>query len=347
MDNFYEILGITTSATESEIRRAYRILARRYHPDLNPTEAASDKFKKISEGYRLLSDAGQRKKYDADLEIHRKKTTNGAFAAYEREQAKKDSATERYIRSQAKDYEKIRKMQEVNSQRRQVENSSLLEDAFHTTRTIFDTFKSNAKKIIHKKTAPQKNKSASPEQSHKVNSLAIIEVSITVYDSIVGVRKTVEIEEPEGVRKLRVGIPAGARNGSLIRMRSSQNQEELVIVVRLARHPFMSIDARGLIIEIPLTLEEAIKGASIKVPTLDEEQIMLKIPPGSQSGTELRVRSKGIKEKDGRGDLIYRVMIQIPENFENQSTGFLNSLAADYKNSIRSALPRTLLERVA
>ena len=77
MDNYYKILGVTTAATATEIRRAYRILARRYHPDLNPGKASEDTFKKIAQAYSILSDAEQRQQHDAALE-----STKSSFATY-------------------------------------------------------------------------------------------------------------------------------------------------------------------------------------------------------------------------------------------------------------------------
>jgi DnaJ-class molecular chaperone len=167
-----------------------------------------------------------------------------------------------------------------------------------------------------------------------------------MHDAIFGVKKALEIPEPEGQRKVSVKIPAGVRSGSVIRLRAkNMPNEDLVLIVRVAAHPFLTIQARGLVAEIPITIQEAIVGAHISVPTLDEA-VSIKIPPGSQSGSELRLKNRGLTLKDGtRGDLFVRLMIRVPETAD--AVGLkekASELDAYYSNNVRQGLPKHLVE---
>jgi DnaJ-class molecular chaperone len=184
------------------------------------------------------------------------------------------------------------------------------------------------------------------ELSMGVQRISVVEVSLSLRDAVTGVKKAIEISEPEGARKVSVKIPPGSRNGSVIHLRSTAPPgEELVLVVRVAAHPTMSLQPKGLVVEVPVTVAEALCGASVTVPTLDEP-ISIKIPAGSQSGTELRIRERGVLQKDGsRGDLFYRLMIKVPE--AAQAVGLREKsqeLDKYYESAVRQPLPRTLLE---
>ena len=361
MENYYDLLGLTQSATEAEIRKAYRDLARRFHPDINPDKNSEDKFKAITEGYNVLTNINERKKYDRELDRFLKKTINKKFNAYRTQQAKarttRPAATERYYNAQKEDYENIKNFQ---TQRRSVpadKKNKSQDSIFNTLKTGFNRLSDGARSIFFEPDAQRQESTGSttaqeaeayqqknPGNGTAVSKISIIEVSVTMNDVLTGVKKTVEIEEADGMRKIRVAVPAGVRSGSVVRMRSaSKPEEELVLVIRVAKHPFMQIDSRGLIVDVPITPHEAVTGASIKVPTLEEEQILLKIPPGSQSGEELRVKGKGIADRSGTGDIYYRLLIQLPVN--PLATGIADSaetLSRYYTAPLRMDMPKSL-----
>jgi curved DNA-binding protein len=198
----------------------------------------------------------------------------------------------------------------------------------------------------------QKVTNSGPEQATKsteaapLRSVSVIEVSLSLKEAVFGVKKAIEIPDPTGPRKLSVTIPPGVRSGSVVRLRSKSNPgEDLVLIVRLATHPFLSIQARGLVAEIPVSVLEAHAGASISVPTLDEP-VSVKIPAGSQSGSEIRLRNRGIPLKNGdRGDLFIRLLIKIPDSVG--AVGLKEHFAAldqYYSSAVRNGLPKTLLD---
>jgi len=340
MKNHYAILGLNSSATAEEIRRAYRILARRYHPDVNPEVSSAEKFKDISVAYKTLSDASRRGQYDIELERLERNSVKEKVRAYKDQQNREDlwkqtfkQAAEAQMRNPGTQNTQGRRSSPGGKPSPFRDMAQTLKQFYNKTKSVLST------PISLFPTSSSKNKSAN------ISKISIIEVSITMKDAICGVKKTVEISEPEKVRKVSVRVPAGVRNGSVVRLRARNSPgEDLVLIVRIASHPFLSMQTKGLIAEVPITISEALSGASIKVPTL-EEQVLVKIPENAQSGTELRLKGKGIPLKDGsRGDLFIRLMIKVPES---ASALGLQEKAAEldayYETGVRHAFPQSLM----
>lgn len=342
MENYYQILGVRQSATQDELRRAYRILARRYHPDVNPGEKSGERFKAIAHAYSILSDAGKRSAYDLELE---KFTRGYAHAAYRAQaQRARPSARERYEAVQRK----IRQEQErMQAELRQRDLRRETGGAAHAGKQLGKSlvwareraadFSAGFRKALH---IPRKVRESFGKK------ISVIEVSLTVNEAITGLKKSIEVSEPEGVRKISVTIPSGVRTGSVIHIPAQDRLgEDLILIARLSYHPFMTIQSKGLVVDIPVTVKEAITGATIKVPAIDGST-MIKIPQGTQSGTEIRVKEAGIQTKDGaRGDIFYRVLIRVPES--SLAVGIeekAGALEEYYERSVRGDLPETLLQ---
>ena len=361
--NYYQILGLNSSATDAEIRRAYRILARRYHPDVNPGEASVEKFKAIAEAYDVLSDPVKRKQFDIMLERQQGTYGSKQFHAYQ-EHIKRRTATEKYYQAQKADYEQIKAWQgQAGSRPRasfkpQEGPSSKIERPSRTAQSV--NLKRDLKfpgvgldlkeRLLQANTALQgwlgKVFPSLPQQkTANVTKISILETSVTINDIINGARKTIEIEEPEGRRKIKVKIPIGTRDGALLRLKSTTcPNEEIVVIVRVAKHPFLSIQPRGLTLQVPITIGEAISGATISIPTL-KEPASLKIPPNTQSGSEFRLKGSGLPEKEGAGDLIVRVLVRVPES--SNAVGIKEKaveLDRYYEQGVRQNLPKSLLQ---
>ena len=177
-----------------------------------------------------------------------------------------------------------------------------------------------------------------------------MEVSISVFEAIAGVRKTIEVAEKNGeIKKISVAIPSGVRQGSIVRLRSKENEtEEIIIVIRVAHHPWLSMSHRGLTLEIPITVAEAISGAKVQVPSLGDP-LLVTVEPGMQSGREVRLKGQGIPLADGtRGDLFIRFMIKVPTGAETpETTGELTALEALYQTPVREHLPKSIMDAEA
>jgi len=350
MENYYEVLSVNSSATEDEIRRAYRILARRYHPDVNPGKVNSDKFRKIAEAYETLNDSEKRRQYDIELESSQRKQFNQRYKGYASTSSQgtttpRGTATDRYYEAQKADYEKIRKMQAKHAATAATQVRTPKPGTLPDLKALYGQVRKGAKSFLKYAAYKPKDESKPKGRKVQVSKISIIEVSITMHDVINGIRKTVEIQDDNTSRKINVRIPPAVKNGSIIRMRANNLPgEEIVLIIRIAKHPMLSIESKGLILEIPVTVNEAISGSNIKIPTL-EDPVMLKIPPNTHGGTDFRLRGKGIKNKEGDGDLFARVTIRVPESAH--AVG-IKEKAAEldeyYENPVRKELPKSLLE---
>ena len=307
MENYYIILGISSAASMQEIRRAYRILARRYHPDVNPGAESEAKFKTIAEAYKILNDPKKKSEYDAKLSESESATRerHRAFSAYDH--AAKHAQTRRTRTPPA--WNKSEWKEEKISEASDTMDSwaSRLKDlSFNKTKTRL--------KNLFPENFPFSKRSRTRRRGSQIDQLLIVEASISVFDAIKGVKKSVEIGDEKKSRKASVTIPPGARNGSIIRFRDKNNpSEELVIIVKVAAHPTLSITQRGIIVEVPVTVNEAIYGGQIQVPALDGQATIV-VMPGSSSGSEVRLAQSGISAKDGsRGDIFYRLQVKVPD----------------------------------
>ena len=329
MQDHYKTLGVNSSATQDEIRRAYRILARRYHPDVNPGKSSEEKFKSIASAYKILNDPKKRREYDAD---------------YDRFQI-------------AKFAEKFKeKIRQSTGFRRPQEQKESAKTAKHEKRSVprakrnYEIWLKNSDNAIRAgyEKISKLFKFGKKKEPASILSVSIIEVSVSMKEAIFGQRKTIEIPGSEGARKVSVTIPAGVRGGSVLRLKQRSNRsdsEEIVVIIRVAQHPFLNLQNRGLVVEVPVSVSEALLGCNITLPGV-EESILVKIPPASQSGSEIRMKGKGVLNKDGaRGDLIYRLMIKVPESPD--AVGIkspLTELDKYYGDPVRKSFPSNLSE---
>ncbi len=329
--NYYRTLGVNSSATAEEIRRAYRVLARRYHPDLNPGKSTEDKFKEIAEAYGVLSDPKQRKSFDSEFDQAQQHAAGVKLKGYGGSFTR---ATERFHKAKTENFGKVRPEDspKAGTQPHPPEAPPSA-DPIGSARDFF-------RRTLEKLTPSQ------PHRKGSVSKVSIIEVSLTVNEAIKGTRKTIEIAEPEGERKVSVQLPAGVRSGDVVRLRNKKSPEEdLVLVVRVASHPTLTLHSKGLVVELPITVREAMLGASITTPTLDDP-VVLKVPPGSQSGTELRLRERGVTNRDGsRGDLFFRIVVRVPTAPEAVGVReAVDNLERYYEGPVRPASAKTLLD---
>jgi DnaJ-class molecular chaperone len=370
MANHYATLGISSAATQDEVRRAYRILARRYHPDLNPGKASEEKFKLIAEAYAVLFDAAKRRAYDGELEKDQEEAFGRSFdrahQAYRRQQRRPppQEAPPQQDRGTGKSSSQRDSAEGPGQRRRESDppptggrSTQESEGAKRTSARSAPAMESDFQRILklstkaisglRQKLASKKSTPTDEQQAAtRVTQISIIEVSISILDAIRGVKKTVELSDSTQQRKISVTIPPGVRSGSVVRFRRKENAaEEVVLIVRVAAHPVLSISQKGLTVQIPITVAEAVSGTRLRVPTLDEP-LQVVVEPGTQSGTELRLKGHGVQYRDGtRGDLFVRFLIRVPESPE--AVG-LKEKGAEidqyYSKPVRQSLPKNLLE---
>jgi curved DNA-binding protein len=299
--DYYQILGVAKNADESEIKRAYRRLARQYHPDKNPgNQAAENKFKDINEAYEVLGDAQNRAKYDQlGHNYHRYRQMGGNPQDFD--------FSEWFGRSGQ------------GGQRVNVDFGDLFGGG--TSGGMSDFF--NA--IFGSGGArPTRNvgRSYDIEQT----------VEITLEEAYTGTTRTFSSNGEQFTAK----IPAGAKTGTKVRLRGkgqakpSSGQGDLLLGVQVRPHERFERDGQTLSVVVDVDVVTAVLGGKAKVPTLTGP-VNLTIPAGTQGGQTIRLRGKGmprLRSQNQYGDLLATINITVPQKLSDEERALYQQLAA-------------------
>lgn len=348
VQDFYAILGVPRSATAADIKKAYRKLARKYHPDVNPgNKAAEEKFKRISEAHDVLSDAEKRKLYDefgaAGLQTGFDPARAREYAAWQSRPREGDFAEVGGRRSGARysSFEDI--FGDIFGAGAQEHGPARGADAEHEIQIGFlDAVRGVATTVALERSetcatcrgsGQQRGAGATtcPDCGGRGQVRAgqgpiafsrtcprcggAGEIGLRSCSTCGGSGRTRRSEQ------LSVRIPAGVDNGSKVRVagkggpgHAGGSPGDLYLIVRVTPHPLLERRGDDLYFDVPITVGEATLGAQITVPTPDGE-VRVKVPPGSQSGRALRVRGHGVSHLGGggRGDLYLRLMVHVPD----------------------------------
>ena len=306
--DLYAVLGVARGADEGAIRKAYRQLARRYHPDVNPEDkAAEDRFKEISHAYDVLSDPEKRRNYDEFGEV----SFQGGFDAEKARRAREAFAS-RFGPGGPQDFAGF---EGEGSER--VEFGGL-DDLFG------DLFSRRGWGDVRRE--------------RKGTDLEA-ELELDFVDAARGGEQRLQIARPAADGSLRqesvtVRIPPGVADGGRIRLRGKGAEGrggappgDLYARIRVRPHRYFRREGRDLILDLPVTVSEATLGAKVEVPTL-EGRVTLTIPPGTDSGAKLRLRGKGVPHPSGgaAGDLYVIVQIRVPRNLSREAKDKLREL---------------------
>lgn len=312
--DLYDILGVARTASADEIKRAYRRLAKKYHPDVNPGDkGAEEKFKEVTAASEVLSDPKKRKLYDEF----------GPDALRTGFDEKRAEEYRRY-RSQGIppggmpfDFGDFRTV-DVGGGYGAFDFSSIFGDLFG---------------------GGPSRRGGQPFPTAGGNAEAEVEVALR--EAVLGGEREVRVEG----RTLRVKIPAGVTDGSQIRLagqggagRHGGRAGDLFLRVRLAEHPLVRREGKDLTIDLPVTVPEAVDGAEVTLPTF-EGPVRFRVPAGSQSGKRIRLRGKGLPDLRGgqRGDLYAVVKIVLPEPSEKLEKA-ARAMEPLYKEDPRAAI---------
>ena len=299
--DYYEVLGVDRTAKQEEIQRAYRKLARKFHPDVNKAPDAEVKFKEINEAYEVLGDPEKRQKYD-QLGAHWKdgqdfRPPPGWETHFDFGRGAGPGQTE-----------------------------------FHWGGTggfsdFFETLFGGARGRGGPFGGMRGGGQGAGWSQAGADQEATIRISLE--DAFQGATKTITLQSqsvtPDGQLSVQsknydVRIPKGILNGQKIRLAGqggegigSGPRGDLFLKVEIGPHPLYEVDGRDLILKLPLTPWEAVLGAEVEVSTLSGP-VSLKIPPGTQSGQKLRLKGKGMPHPKGApGDLYVVIHIVVPK----------------------------------
>lgn len=293
-EDYYSILGVKKTDSDADIKKAYRKLAMKYHPDHTKGDKnAEEKFKKISEAYAVLSDKEKRKEYD----------TFGSEGFHQR-----------------------------FSQ----------EDIFRGT-DFADIFKEfgfgggGGRTRFNFGQGSPFNFGGGQQQARVKGSDLVYELSLTLQEVATGTTKTVAFQHQGRSENLTVKIPKGLITGKQLRLAGKGNPSpyggppgDLFIKSQVLDDPKFSAKQYDLYLNQELKLSEAILGITISVPTVNDKQLSLKIPPGTKHGTKMRLSGHGLPDMKGnhKGDLYVRIQVKIPKNLTAEQKKLVEQLAA-------------------
>lgn len=300
--DYYQVLGVDKKADEKEIKRAFRRLARQYHPDKNPNDKkAEDKFKEINEAYEVLGSADNRAKYDQlGQSYQRYRQMGGSPGNFDFSQWFSGGAPAG-----------------ANYQRVNVDFEDLLGGSGGNFSDFFSSIFGNMNRGGPRSPAGPRT----PEQT----------VAITLEEAYQGTTRTFSGDGERFTAK----IPKGADTGSKIRLRGKGSPgpagtpTDLVLLINLEPHPTFSREGQDLKTEIEVDVLTAILGGKATVPTLTGP-VTLTIPAGTQNGRTFRLRGKGmpnLQTPDQYGDLLAQIKVSIPEQLSDEERRLYEQLA--------------------
>lgn len=297
-EDYYKLLGVSKSASREEIRKAYRKLAMKYHPDHTKGDKASEeKFKKISEAYAVLSDEEKRKQYDTfgSEGFSQRFTQEDIFRGFDLGDILREfgfggrGGGTRFSFGSGSPFGRGSPYGHFGGQQPQAKGSDL-----------------------------------------------VYELSLTLAEVMSGTSKTISFDHKGRSEKITVKIPKGMVTGMKLRLTGKGEPSpyggppgDLFIQAKLMDDPVFSVENHDLITNRDVRLSEAILGTTIAVPTPDGKEMSLKIPPGTRHGTKMRLAGHGLPRMQGgkRGDLYIRIHIDIPKRLNSEQKELVRKLA--------------------
>ncbi len=310
--DYYAVLGVDKQATSKDIQRAFRRLARQYHPDVNPNnKEAEERFKEINEAYEVLSDPEKRKRYDelgADWERYQQYQQY----ATEREPAGAGAGNFTYQRMRPED----------------------MEDLFGDASPFSDFFENIfGGETVRGAGTTRGAASSRPRRGQDVEA----PIDVSLEEAARGGTRLLRLADENGrTRQVEVRIPPGVRDGTRIRIagqggegRAGGPRGDLYLIVELRPHPAFEVDGDNLRTRVSAKLSTMLLGGEIEVPTLDG-RVMLRIPAGTADGKVFRLRGKGMpryNRPEQRGDLFAEVHVALPQRLSPEQRRLIEEFA--------------------
>ncbi len=306
--DYYKILGVPKDASDKDIKSAYRRLARKLHPDVNPSDkSAQDKFKDVNEAYEVLGDADKRKRYDS---------LGANWQQYEQFQRAGAGGPFQWNGSGGAQYQTMN-AEELEQMLGGLGGSDFFRTFFGGGGGGFGGFDSRSGRA----TRARRGEDISTP------------LEISLEEAYHGTKRMVQV----GNRRIEVNIKPGVKTGSRIRV-AGQGQSgprggqagDLYLDVQVLPHVQFERKGDDLYVQVPVDLYTAILGGEVKVPTIKGGQLLLKIPAGTQNGKQFRLSGKGmprLNEEGAFGDLYARLAILLPEHLSEHELKLFRELA--------------------
>ena len=299
-EDYYQLLGVKKDASDEEIKKAYRKLAMKYHPDhTKGDKAAEEKFKKISEAYAVLSDKEKRKEYD----------TFGA--------------------------EGFRQRFSQEDIFRGFDFGDILREFGFGGDFFSGRGRGSGMRFNFGGGSPFGSQ-AGQQQAQVKGSDLVYELPLTLKEVVNGTTKTVSLQHQGYSEKVTVKIPKGLISGKKLRLAGKGSPSpvggppgDLFIQAKVLNHPLYRAEDYDLHMNQEVKLSEILLGTRISVSTLDDKNLSLKIPPGTQPGTKMRMPGQGIPHMKGskKGDLFVKIQVKLPKQLTDEQKKLIDKLA--------------------
>ena len=298
-EDYYKILGISKKASDKELKKAYRKLAMKYHPDhAKGDKSAEEKFKQISEAYAVLSDKEKRKQYDqfGSDGFHQRFSQEDIFRGFD--------------------------------------FSDILRE-FGFGGANFSGGRGGGSRFSFGSGSPFGSFSRQPAQSK--GSDLVYELPLTLREVATGTNKVVNFQHKGRAEKMTVKIPKGMISGKKLRIAGKGEPSayggppgDLFVQAKVLADPEFRAEGYDLSMIREVRVSEAILGTRVSIPTLDGKELSLKIPPGTKHKTKMRITGKGLPHMRGsdRGDLFIHVHVNMPKQLTEEQRKLVEQLAA-------------------
>jgi len=301
--DYYDVLGVTRGVSDAEIKRAYRKLARKYHPDVNKSPGAVEKFKEATEAYEVLCDRKKRQMYDQFGHAGGPRISGGPGAGFQDFFSGGGAGAQSFMGMGLDDILQVLRGRIPRSRKRRRPRQENLNIEQRVTLEFMEAALGTT-------------------------------VPLLLRRGDAGDTKTETIE---------VKIPPGVHEGSRIRARGQglkhrRGKGDLYIIVSVKPHPFFTANGKDITVEVPISITEAALGAKVDVPTIDG-MTTVTVPPGASSGQRLRLRKRGIETASGRGDQFVLIKIVVDKHISVKGRKLLEEFQSSQQSDPRKDAP--------
>lgn len=316
--DYYETLGVTRSASADEIQKAYRKLARKYHPDVNKEKGSEDRFKQLGEAYEVLKDPEKRARYDQLGANYKAGQDFRPPPGYEQFfQGRQSAGGEQFSFGGFSDFFEALFGGAAGGMR-----GGMQFDPYEEAAASFGSGNRRSAATGHRTTAGQRSSNRS--------TAAHGEITISLEEAARGTTRQLSLNEGNTVRTLDVKIPAGTIEGGKVRLGGASAGRDVILEVHLAPHPKFQVSGHDLTTKLAISPWEAALGAKVSVALLGGGEVRITVPAGSDSDQRLRLKGKGLPRRNGEpGDLLVELQIVVPKNLTQQERELFEKLQSN------------------